>query len=205
MLVSHFDASRPNSNWCVDIATQMAQVVAREFDIPISSVSVRSTNTLTNANGSVTGGSVTSELNCYVRREGAALPFRPINISLVAVCRPPWNRAPCWRRGCAPSKTRCPMLIGRRWSRPPSTPTLTWPPATSNRSLFTSDYPLPSWFWFRYRFSYAADEEVKGYIIHGATVTEVELDVLTGEKLVSIQSRISRQLERNGKLVVWEL
>ena len=50
----------------VRIPTQMMQVVAREFDIPLSSISVRSTNTLTNANGSVTGGSITSELNCYV-------------------------------------------------------------------------------------------------------------------------------------------
>ena len=43
------------------------QVVAREFGIPVSSVTVKSTNTLTNANGSTTGASVTSELNCYVR------------------------------------------------------------------------------------------------------------------------------------------
>lgn len=37
--------------------------------------------------------------------------------------------------------------------------------------------------------SYAADEEMKGYIIHGATVTEVEFDVLTGEKLVNFTLR----------------
>lgn len=34
-------------------------------------------------------------------------------------------------------------------------------------------------------FSYTADDKVHGYVIHGATVSEVEVDVLTGEKLVS--------------------
>jgi xanthine dehydrogenase molybdopterin-binding subunit B len=41
-------------------------VVARELGIDISLISVKPTNTLTNTNGSVTGGSVTSEMNCYV-------------------------------------------------------------------------------------------------------------------------------------------
>jgi xanthine dehydrogenase/oxidase len=41
-------------------------VVAKELGIDISLVSIKPTNTLTNTNGSVTGGSKTSELNCYV-------------------------------------------------------------------------------------------------------------------------------------------
>lgn len=36
----------------------------------------------------------------------------------------------------------------------------------------------------KYFYSYTSDDKVKGYIIHGATVSEVEVDVLTGEKLV---------------------
>ncbi len=34
--------------------------------------------------------------------------------------------------------------------------------------------------------SYTPADDVKGYSIHGATVSEVELDVLTGEKLVKL-------------------
>ena len=45
---------------------KVSQVVARELGIDPSLISIKPTNTLTNANGSVTGGSMTSELNCYV-------------------------------------------------------------------------------------------------------------------------------------------
>ncbi len=41
-------------------------MVARELGIDPSLISIKPTNTLTNTNGSVTGGSMTSELNCYV-------------------------------------------------------------------------------------------------------------------------------------------
>lgn len=34
--------------------------------------------------------------------------------------------------------------------------------------------------------SYSPGDKLKGYVIHGATVAEVELDVLTGEKIVRI-------------------
>ena len=43
------------------------QVTAHELGIPVEMVQVQTTNTITNANGSVTGGSMTSELVCYVR------------------------------------------------------------------------------------------------------------------------------------------
>ena len=43
------------------------QVTAHELGIPVEMVQVQPTNTITNANGSVTGGSMTSELVCYVR------------------------------------------------------------------------------------------------------------------------------------------
>ena len=48
------------------MTTQICQVVARELNVPVSSVSVKPTDTFLNANGSVTGGSMTSELNCFV-------------------------------------------------------------------------------------------------------------------------------------------
>lgn len=35
-----------------------------------------------------------------------------------------------------------------------------------------------------YEYSYTSKDSLKGYVIHGATVSEVEVDVLTGEKLV---------------------
>lgn len=41
-------------------------MVAKELGIDLALVSIKPTNTLTNTNGSVTGGSMTSELNCYV-------------------------------------------------------------------------------------------------------------------------------------------
>ena len=44
----------------------MTQVVARELGVDVSLVSIKPTNVLTNANGSATGGSIGSELNCYV-------------------------------------------------------------------------------------------------------------------------------------------
>ncbi len=34
--------------------------------------------------------------------------------------------------------------------------------------------------------SYSSNDGIKGYNIHGATLTEVELDVLTGEKQVPL-------------------
>ena len=40
--------------------------MARELGVDLSLVSIKPTNVLTNANGSVTGGSFGSELNCYV-------------------------------------------------------------------------------------------------------------------------------------------
>jgi len=122
------------------INTKMMQVVAREFDIPLSSISVRSTNTLTNANGSVTGGSITSELNCY-----AAI------------------------RACTVLKERMRPFREKM-------PDADW--KTLVQACFNANIDLTA------RHYYAADEEMKGYIIHGATVTEVEFDVLTGEKLI---------------------
>ena len=32
--------------------------------------------------------------------------------------------------------------------------------------------------------SYSPDDNLPGYAVHGATVSEIELDILTGEKLV---------------------
>jgi len=122
------------------INTKLMQVVAREFGIPVSSVTVKSTNTLTNANGSATGGSVTSELNCY-----AAI------------------------KSCAQLKERMRPMKEKM-------PDADW--KTLVKACFNTNVDLTA------RHYYAADEEVKGYIIHGATVTEVELDVLTGEKLI---------------------
>lgn len=45
---------------------KVVQVTAHELGIPVEMVQVQATNTVTNANGSVTGGSMTSELVCYV-------------------------------------------------------------------------------------------------------------------------------------------
>lgn len=46
-------------------------------------------------------------------------------------------------------------------------------------------------------YSYTSDDKVKGYIIHGATVSEVEVDVLTGEKLVRISPQFFSANLRN--------
>lgn len=48
------------------LQSKVTQVVAKELGIDLALVSIKPTNTLTNTNGSVTGGSMTSELNCYV-------------------------------------------------------------------------------------------------------------------------------------------
>lgn len=50
-------------------------MVARELGVDISLISVKPTNTLTNANGAYTGGSTTSELNCYVFNNCLAWPW----------------------------------------------------------------------------------------------------------------------------------
>jgi len=47
---------------------QVAQVCAYEFGIEVGQVKVKATNTLTDAGGSFTGSSVTSELVCQVSR-----------------------------------------------------------------------------------------------------------------------------------------
>ncbi len=46
---------------------KITQVVARELGLDFEMISIKSTNVFTNPNGSLAGGSVTSELNCYVR------------------------------------------------------------------------------------------------------------------------------------------
>lgn len=43
-------------------------------------------------------------------------------------------------------------------------------------------------------FSYTSKDGLHGYVIHGAAVTEVEIDVLTGEKQVGFESPIGSQL-----------
>ena len=48
------------------LSWKVVQVIAHELGVPVELVQIQSTNTLTNANGSVTGGSMTSELVCYV-------------------------------------------------------------------------------------------------------------------------------------------
>ena len=48
---------------------QVAQVAAKTLGIDISLVVIKPTNTLTNPNGSPTGGSINSELNCKVFTE----------------------------------------------------------------------------------------------------------------------------------------
>ena len=46
----------------------MAQVAAKELGIPLDYVKILPTNVLTNPNGTATGGSTTSEINCQVFR-----------------------------------------------------------------------------------------------------------------------------------------
>ena len=45
---------------------QVAQVAAKTLGIPIEMIKVKPSMTLTNPNGITTGGSITSELNCFV-------------------------------------------------------------------------------------------------------------------------------------------
>ena len=48
------------------ILSQVAQVAAKTLGIPIEMIKVKPSMTLTNPNGITTGGSITSELNCFV-------------------------------------------------------------------------------------------------------------------------------------------
>jgi xanthine dehydrogenase/oxidase len=122
------------------INTKVAQVVARELGVPISLISVKPTNTLTNANGSVTGGSMTSELNCY---------------AAMRACQELNERI-------RPFKEKMPEAD---WK-------------TLIETCFNMNVDLTA------RHYYSPADGVKNYIIHGATVSEVELDLLTGEKLI---------------------
>lgn len=122
------------------INTKVAQVVARELGIDLSLVSIKPTNTLTNTNGSVTGGSVTSEMNCYAAMKA------------------------------------CQELMNRMLPIKEKSPDASWTALVEN--CFNSNVDLTA------RHYYTSDDKVKGYIIHGATVSEVEIDVLTGEKLL---------------------
>ena len=47
---------------------QVAQVAAKTLGIPMALIKIKPTNTLVNANDSVTGGSITSELVCQVNK-----------------------------------------------------------------------------------------------------------------------------------------
>ena len=46
------------------INTKVGQVVARELGVPLAMINIKPTNNFVNANGSVTGGSMGSEVNC---------------------------------------------------------------------------------------------------------------------------------------------
>ena len=45
---------------------QVAQVAAKTLGIPLEMIKVKPSMTLTNPNGLTTGGSITSEMNCFV-------------------------------------------------------------------------------------------------------------------------------------------
>ena len=47
--------------------TKVAQTTAHVLGIPLEMISIKPTNTLTSANDVVTGGSMGSEISCYVR------------------------------------------------------------------------------------------------------------------------------------------
>ena len=50
---------------------KVAQVAAKTLGIPLEMIKVKPSMTLTNPNGMMTGGAITSELNCFVS------PLRP--------------------------------------------------------------------------------------------------------------------------------
>ncbi|XP_046441655.1 indole-3-acetaldehyde oxidase-like isoform X1 [Daphnia pulex] len=122
------------------INTKVSQVVAKELGIDISLVSIKPTNTLTNTNGSVTGGSKTSELNCY-----AAM------------------------RACQKLKKK--MLPIREKIQDDNWNVLV-------EKCYNSNVDLTA------RHFYSPKDDLTGYVIRGATVSEVEIDVLTGEKMI---------------------
>lgn len=54
-------------------------------------------------------------------------------------------------------------------------------------------------------FSYSALDNLKSYVIHSATVTEVEVDVLTGEQLVRIINQLHFASKRENKLALFQI
>ena len=49
-----------------DESVQVRQVVAAQLGVALSQIRIKSTSNLTNPNGSITGGSAGSEMNCLV-------------------------------------------------------------------------------------------------------------------------------------------
>ena len=58
-------------------------MVAHELGVPVTLIKILPTNTFTNANGSVTGGSMTSELNCHVSAFVKISEFREDSVTVL--------------------------------------------------------------------------------------------------------------------------
>ncbi|XP_066268461.1 xanthine dehydrogenase-like [Branchiostoma lanceolatum] len=126
------------------INTKVMQVAAATLGVPMETVHVMATNSLSGANSSVSGGSVSSELNCKGVLECCRRLNERINpIRQEMVGAPKWTELinMCHRKGVD--------LSEKYMEHPP-------PPV-----------------------------EGAQYSVWGATCTEVELDVLTGEREIT--------------------
>ncbi|CAG0880344.1 unnamed protein product [Cyprideis torosa] len=123
------------------INTKVAQVAARELNIPLELVQVKPSNNLIAANSSVTGGSYGSELCCQ---------------ATIQACRQMNERL-------APLREKDPNLSWRELIK----------------KAHTNHVELTVWDMYS-----RSKEKMKGYIIWGVTATHVEVDILTGEKMV---------------------
>ncbi|CAG0914560.1 unnamed protein product [Notodromas monacha] len=122
--------------------TKVAQVAAKTLGVPMDKVMIRPSDSFTNANSAVTGGSMGSEMCCYGTQEA---------------CKDLLNRM-------QPVKAK-------------ENKDLTWVEWVAKS--FNAGIDLRATYY-----SVGGNPDLKPYIVYGLACTEVEIDVITGEKQV---------------------
>jgi xanthine dehydrogenase molybdopterin-binding subunit B len=145
------------------INTKMAQAVAYELGIDMSLIRVTSTSTEKISNGGVTGGSGTSEV---------------IVQAAINACDTLNNRLDPYRSGAKKAATRGSRGSGRV-SAAPETATEDW---IALLQSLPYDVSLNVEGWYS-PVSNPNGQEFQ-YFVYGAAVTEVEVDVLSGDVMV---------------------
>ncbi|KAJ7381038.1 hypothetical protein OS493_004634 [Desmophyllum pertusum] len=135
------------------INTKVAQVAAYQLKCPLEKIAIKPTTAFSNPNSAGTGGSITSELCCKVGRVGTEIHFYPIETVM----------------GC------CDIL------NKVIDPVRQTMPSASWADLITKCYSSGVDLSAKYRFI-DTSQPPYAYNTYGVTCTEVELDVLTGER-----------------------